>query len=65
MTNFDKAINAVDFCGSACGFMIAQPKLVNPLNTILTALSAVSRIKNKERERERERESVCVCVEEW
>ena len=41
MTNFDKALNSVDFCGSACGFMIAYPKIVNPINTILTYLAAV------------------------
>jgi len=39
LTNIDKAANSGDFCGSQCGFVLAYPKIFNPLDTSLTALS--------------------------
>jgi len=39
LTNVDKAVNSHKFCGAKCGFVIAYPKVFNPLNTALTTLS--------------------------
>jgi len=39
LTSIDKAANANLFCGSQCGFILAYPKIFNPLDYVLTALS--------------------------
>lgn len=39
LTNADKAINQIHFCGSQCGFITAYPKIFNPLDSLLTILS--------------------------
>eukprot|EP01116_Phalansterium_solitarium_P001295 TRINITY_DN11090_c0_g1_i2.p1 TRINITY_DN11090_c0_g1~~TRINITY_DN11090_c0_g1_i2.p1 ORF type:complete len:534 (-),score=117.95 TRINITY_DN11090_c0_g1_i2:208-1767(-) len=39
LTNVDKAINSTNFCGAACGYVLAIPELVNPLDYILTVVS--------------------------
>jgi len=39
LTNADKAINATHFCGSQCGFVLAYPKIFNPVDSLLTILS--------------------------
>jgi len=39
LTNADKAINSTDFCGAQCGFIIAYPKIFNPIDSVLTITS--------------------------
>jgi len=39
LTNIDKAANSGKFCGSQCGFILAYPKIFNPLDYVLTELS--------------------------
>jgi len=39
LTNIDKAANSGQFCGSECGFILAYPKIFNPLDFVLTILS--------------------------
>jgi len=39
LTNIDKAANSGTFCGSQCGFILAYPKIFNPLDYMLTELS--------------------------
>jgi len=39
LTNIDKAANAGKFCGSQCGFILANPKIFNPVDFVLTELS--------------------------
>jgi len=39
LTNIDKAANSGTFCGSQCGFILAYPKVFNPLDYMLTELS--------------------------
>jgi len=39
LTNIDKAVNAGDWCGAQCGFVIAYPKIFNPFDSLLTLLS--------------------------
>jgi len=39
LTNIDKAANSGLFCGSQCGFILAYPKIFNPLDFVLTELS--------------------------
>lgn len=40
LTSIDKAVNSTKFCGSKCGFVLAYPKIFNPLDTMLTKLSS-------------------------
>ena len=41
LTNVDKAINSHNFCGAQCGFVLAYPKIFNPVDTLLTILAKV------------------------
>jgi LMBR1 domain-containing protein 1 len=38
LTNTDKAINSHHWCGAKCGFILAYPKILNPLDSLLTIL---------------------------
>jgi LMBR1 domain-containing protein 1 len=40
LTNIDKAAYSGQFCGSQCGFILAYPKIFNPLDFVLTELAA-------------------------
>jgi len=39
LTNIDKAVNSGNFCGAQCGFVLAYPKIFNPLDTLFTILA--------------------------
>jgi len=39
LTNTDKAINSHHWCGASCGFILAYPQILNPLDSLLTILS--------------------------
>jgi len=39
LTNIDKAVNAHNFCGAQCGFVLAYPEIFNPLGILLQKLS--------------------------
>jgi len=39
LTNVDKAMNSDNLCGSSCGFVLAYPQIMNPLDSLLTLLS--------------------------
>jgi len=39
LTDVDKAMHSSNFCGSQCGFLLAYPQIVNPIDTILTAIA--------------------------